>query len=78
MDLHLWILRKAGVDYGQTFEMLVAAPTEAAARLLAGRNDWNRAAAFEWVDPEVTKAEAIGIATEGTEPDVIMTKESAS
>lgn len=76
--MNLWILTKPDYDYGQTYQALVAAQTEAAARLIMGKAEVNRAAAFEWVDPETTTAVSVGAAFDGTEPGVLMTKESAS
>ena len=77
--MNLYLLSQAAMDYGQTFVMLVAAPSEDMARLTAGRDQRSKgsSAAFEWVDPDITEAKLIGSATEGTDPAVLMTKESA-
>jgi hypothetical protein len=78
--MELYHLAKADVDYGQTFEMILAADNEAAARLTAGRyakECGNPDQAFEWIDDDVTTVTYLGASVD-IEPGVIMTKESAS
>ena len=77
--MNLYLLTQAAMDYGQTFVMLVAAPSEDVARLIAGRDQRSKgsSAAFDWIDDEITEAKLIGHAADGTDPAVLMTKESA-
>ena len=79
VELKLFLITRQDDDYGKTFQMLVAASGETEARKLAGRYEREHGGKepFDWVDDEISAADHIGQATQGTEPGVVMTKESA-
>lgn len=79
-ELKLILLKNAAIDYGHPFEMLVAARDDDQARMLAARHVKAQgfSTAYDWIAEEITTATHIGSGVPGTEPGVIITKESAS
>ena len=79
-ELSLYLLSRPDNDYGMTIQMLVAAKGETEARKLAGRSEREHGGKdpFGWVDDADSSIDLIGYAVSGTEPGVLMTKESAS
>jgi hypothetical protein len=70
-DMYLWILKRSA-GYGEVSELLIAAPTEAEARLLAVVRTAKEGYAADFARTEYSEITAVGEPVSGTDPGVMM------
>jgi hypothetical protein len=69
--MYLWILKRSS-GYGEITELLIAAPTEAEARLLAVAHTAKEGYAADFARTEYSEITAVGEPVSGTELSVML------